>query len=177
MVSATRREVERNEMANAVLSSISLCENELLRAEKQSLLSERMSKLTSQSDAAAPLSGTLSTHVDTDHPRPASNLFRDAMHSALMAVMEERDEAHARMLSAEVLHVHEMEQQRKITGNLTAELELLKESVLRKKQSETKNGAETARKVDRQHDSDASLFLCVSNSLVKFPLARRLHLR
>ena len=157
MVSATRREVERNEMANAVLSSISLCENELLRAEKQSLLSERMSKLTSQSDAAAPLSGTLSTHVDTDHPRPASNLFRDAMHSALMAVMEERDEAHARMLSAEVLHVHEMEQQRKITGNLTAELELLKESVLRKKQSETKNGAETARKVDRQHDSDAEL--------------------
>ena len=156
MVNATRCEVERNEMANAVLSSISLCENALLRAEKQSLLSERMSKL-SQSNAVAPLSGTLSTHVDTDHPRPASNLFRDAMHSALMAVMEERDEAHARMLSAEVLHVHEMEQQRKITGNLTAELELLKESVLRKKQSETKNGAETARKVDRQYDSDAEL--------------------
>ena len=160
-------ENERTKMADSVLSSISLCENELLRAEKHGLLAERLSRMKGKSNTAAPLSATLVTHASANHQPSASNLFRDAMHSALMAVMEERDEAHARMLSAEVLHVHEMEQQRKKTANLSSELEMLKKSVTstgvrtRSSQNPPQNDADPIRRVERQHDTDAELIsLC-----------------
>lgn len=160
-------ENERLKVADSLLSSTSLCENELLRAEKHSLLAERLSRMKGKNETATPLSGTLLTHVSDDHQVSASNLFRDAMHSALMAVMEERDEAHARMLSAEVLHVHEIEQQRKKAANLYDELELLKKTVIstgvrpRSSQSQTRNDADPVRRVERQYDTDAELIsLC-----------------
>lgn len=160
-------ENERTKMAESVLSSTSLCENELLRAEKHGLLAERLSRMKGKSNTAAPLSATLSTHASANPQPSASSLFRDAMHSALMAVMEERDEAHARMLSAEVLHVHEMEQQRKKTANLASELEMLKKSLTsagvrsRSSQNQTRNDTDPVRKIERQHDTDAELIsLC-----------------
>jgi len=150
---------------------MSLCDNELLRAEKQSLLAERLSKLKSLQkgtvidDDACKIFPALVSH---EQLHSASNQFRDAMHSALMTVMEERDEAHARMLSAGVLHVHEMEQQRKKTENLTTELEVLKQSAPTAKGSRSNNSnnekepdPESLRKLKMQRDSDAELIsLC-----------------
>lgn len=163
-------ENQRLERANEVLSSTSLCENELLRAEKQTLLAERLSHLKKQSTnelLKREPSETVSYLVGADQPHSASDQFRDAMHAALMTVMEERDEAHARMLSAEVLHVHQMEQQRKKAENLSTELELLKKSAptngARARNNQNENGPdqETVRKLERQHDTDAELIsLC-----------------
>jgi len=164
---AQQQESLRLAKAREVLSLSSLCENELLRAEKQSLLAERLSKLKSLSnhdtldDTSKKTMSTLNSH---DRPPLATGQFRDAMHSALMTVMQERDEAHARMLSAGVLHVHEMEQQRKKTANLTTELELLKKTAPTKgatSSRQTVQDAETPRNLERQHDSDAELIsLC-----------------
>ena len=155
-------ENERLKVADTFLSSTSLCENELLRAEKHSFLAERLSRMKAESNDTTPL-----IHVGANHQPSASDFFRDAMHSALMAVMEERDEAHARMLSAEVLHVHEMQQQRRKTANLSSELDTLKKSVAstgvrsRNSQSGTRNDADPVRSVERQHDTDAELIsLC-----------------
>jgi len=163
-------ENRRLERANDVISSTSLCENELLRAEKQSLLAERLSRLKKQNTPELlknDPSETVSYRVGADQPHSASEQFRDAMHAALMTVMEERDEAHARMLSAEVLHVHQMEQQRKRAANLSTELELLKTSSPtnsargRSNQNEKVPDPETIRKLERQHDTDAELIsLC-----------------
>lgn len=164
---AKAREEENLRLAKAreVLSFSSLCENELSRAEKQSLLAERLSKLKSlnkpgMADDASNQTRSVSNLISADQ----SSRFRDAMHAALMRVMEERDEAHARMLAAGVLHVHEMEQQRKKTANLTTELELLKKTVpdnVARSHNEKVQDAEALRKLERQHDSDAELIsLC-----------------
>jgi len=161
----------RKEKAHEVLRKMSLCDNELLRAEKQSLLAERLSKLKSLHKGTMiddDASKILPALVNHEQPHSASNQFRDAMHSALMTVMEERDEAHARMLSAGVLHVHEMEQQRKKTENLTTELEVLKQSAPTAKGSRSNNSnnekepdPESLRKLKMQRDSDAELIsLC-----------------
>ena len=56
-------------------------------------------------------------------PGRASQAFHEAVHTVLMQVMAERDESHARMVAAGVLHVHEMEQLRKQVRRLTAQLE------------------------------------------------------
>jgi len=58
----------------------------------------------------------------------ASSQYQEAMHSALMKAMEERDEAHARMVAANVLHVHETEQQKKKVALLAAQLEAAQSS-------------------------------------------------
>ena len=90
-----------------------------------------------------------------------------------MAVMEERDEAHARMLSAEVLHGNEMEQHRKITGNLTPEIKLLK--------SQCRTGNKARRQMAQKLPAKLTsctipmlslFFLGVSNSLANFPARR-----
>lgn len=55
--------------------------------------------------------------------RTASDAFHEAVHTVLMQVMAERDESHARMVAAGVLHLHEVEQLRKQVTRLTAQLE------------------------------------------------------
>ena len=53
---------------------------------------------------------------------PISHQFRDAMYSSLVHLMEERDEAHARMVTADVVHVHEIEQEKKIAQALRRQI-------------------------------------------------------
>jgi hypothetical protein len=155
--------------ANDILSLSSLCETELVRAEYQTILAERLLKSTRQVN--------FNRGDITDEPKPtfhapvsppsASSQFRDAMHAALMKVMEERDEAHARMVSAEVLHVHEMDQQRKKSAHLSTQLETMKKREESKgtkfRDEKEKREAETLRTYESslQHDADAELLsLC-----------------
>jgi hypothetical protein len=114
---------------------ISMAEACLIQAETKALTAEKMAT----EDANETHSGgiaTESTGSVYDFYHPISNHFRDAMYSALMTVMEERDEAHARMVAADVMHVHELEQERNVRKHLSyqlqrrnAELESLKEAI------------------------------------------------
>ena len=55
-------------------------------------------------------------------PSGATQAFHDAVHQVLLQVMAERDESHARMVAAGVLHVHETEQLRKQVSRLKAQI-------------------------------------------------------
>jgi hypothetical protein len=89
------------------------------------------------------------------------------MHSAFMKVMEERDEAHAKRVSANVLHVHEMEQQRKKAAHLATQLETVKRMAAATGQlflsEQEKQETEKLRQFEKnmQQDSEAELLsLC-----------------
>lgn len=72
-----------------------------------------------------------------------------------MKVMAERDEAHARMVSSDVLHVHEMEQQRRKVEHVESQLDVLKRRATANMSSEReKREMETLRRFDRERQND-----------------------
>jgi len=106
---------------------LSLCETQFLRARNQNFLAEKLAESTHRRT----LECLLETMEFTQSPflqNAASSQYQEAMHSALMKAMEERDEAHARMVAANVLHVHETEQQKKKVALLAAQLEAAQSS-------------------------------------------------
>ena len=60
-------------------------------------------------------------------PPSVTEHFHEAMHDALMNVMAERDEAHAQLIAANVLHIHQLEQEKKKNERLRIELEVAEE--------------------------------------------------
>jgi hypothetical protein len=139
---------------------LAMCETQLLLVENQNYLAEKLAETSHRSSSVnlseIPLEISISTSV--------SSQYQEAMHAALMKVMQERDQAHARMVAANVLHVHEMEQQRKKTAQLASQLEVAKNSIT----STTPGGQSTKdsselRRIERQmqQNSDAELLaLC-----------------
>jgi len=131
-------------------------DTQLVRAENKALLAGRLAG--SSSNAALPAVNSIVNQNELS--QPVSHQFREAMYSALMTVMEERDEAHARMVATTVLHVHEMEQQRKAMRRLSEEFDTFK------RQRGSEPSAEHGRKQSRaekqmQQDSEAELLsLC-----------------
>jgi hypothetical protein len=96
--------------------------------------------------------------------QPSSHHFREAMYGALATVMEERDEAHAQMVAAGVLHAHEMDQQQKKVERLRSELD-----ALQSRQSPAAGSSDSSNNVDEirrtaralQEESEAELMsLC-----------------
>lgn len=146
---------EVRESAEKGFSLSAVVEGQMIQAENQTLLLGRLSRNRSSEE---PSPGSLLLPGETV-AHPVSHQFREAMYSALMTVMEERDEAHARMVAAGVLHVHVMEQQKKAVRRLSMELEALKaqrESVA-SEQGTMKSRVEK----QMQQDSEAELIsLC-----------------
>lgn len=144
----------------------SLCEKQLLEAEKNCRLAQQLSGLSvlRRCDKCEDTFTDTQSNYQYFQPLFATSQFRDAMHSALVTVMEERDQAHARMLAAEVLHVHEIEQQRKTMIKVSTELNLMKKMTQNHVDQPTSgidDGSESLRNVQRQNDSDAELIsLC-----------------
>lgn len=105
------------DMENEIHSLMSSCETGLLRAENQNLLAEKIFFTMQNTRPSEPVEAPLLFST-------AMNLskYQDAIHVALIKVMEERDEAHVRMVMNDVLHVHEMDQQRKRMNQLEAQL-------------------------------------------------------
>lgn len=103
---------------------------QLVRAENQSVLAERLA-MTSGRKSAMNTNSRIAGRVAVPFNGPGSHRFREAMYGTLSKVMEERDEAQARMVAENVLHVHEMDQQRKIVQRLQLEVEALKASRLK----------------------------------------------
>ena len=117
----------RQHLVNEVSATSVLCEAELLRAEKKSMVAERLANVAILSAPNAVTSS--STLYEYILPSSTTERFQEAMHSALMKVMEERDEAHANMVAANVLHVHAIEQQKKKFAHLSTQLELAEKQV------------------------------------------------
>jgi hypothetical protein len=118
-------------------SLLSVCQGEILRAETHnSMLEQQQAAETCPvgksvpSMKASPASMSIvsllnvSQHLSLVHPNDKKNSirFQQAMHAALIKAMEERDESHARLIAAEVLFAHELEQQKKKTNRIEAEL-------------------------------------------------------
>jgi hypothetical protein len=129
---ANSRFVERNyetllsNAAREMLAMSSVCQTQLHRLEMDAQLSNH--NLASSSQPTSRQGHRLPTSLPTIHEPllPASVMedLHEAMHTALMKVMAERDEAHAQLIAANVLHVHEMEQERKKTDHLAKQLEV-----------------------------------------------------
>jgi hypothetical protein len=111
---------EGSNLAKEIYTLLSLCEIGILRAENHTNLA---GKLDSTGDAKSPSVPLLEVPPSLSNTATISFDFQDAIHAALMTVMEERDEAHARMVAADVIHIHEMEQQRKKLNQMTAQIQ------------------------------------------------------
>ena len=142
-----------------------LCETELSRVSKQLNWAQQM--CTVHDPKSLMMDGKLSSP-----PRPvasmwaAEHVLEGAMHNALLQTMEERDEAHARLIATEVLHIHELEQKRRQVEALESQLQLSQQhaadSNLFASDKERKQ-FEALRQHDqeRQRDTDAELMsLC-----------------
>lgn len=136
-----------------VLALTSVAEATLVRAENQARAAESLAR-ASKMDDSIPVDGAETKVVF----HPLSQHFRDSMYTALMAVMEERDEAHARMVAADVVHVHEMEQQRKTVRRLSSEMDELRS---KRDAATPSNDMTPQRHRSMQQDSEAELLsLC-----------------
>lgn len=149
-------ETETPENGNAVIQSVypllATTEGLLLRAENQVLLAKRVA-----GTGPEPLLGVPVTEMEESPTLRISSHFREAMYVALIRVMEERDEAHARMVAAGVVHVHEKAALRKSMSRLSAQLDEFR------KRQDGVGVTERLRQVERemQQDSEAELIsLC-----------------
>jgi hypothetical protein len=121
-----------------ILACTVSCENDLVRAETQGRYAQRLiesyqieqgrSKAASVSSkqVAIPtpvlIRTTSQPFLEPLLPSEITENLHEAMHGALMNVMTERDESHAQLIAASVLHMHEMERERKKVNNLTEQL-------------------------------------------------------
>ena len=100
---------------------ISQCQTELANAARTTLIA---------SSLASSMPNVLSTDKDRSEAHLSlssrsgdkKGVLQEAMHKALVAAMTERDEAHAQLVASSVLHVHEMESERKKNDRLTRKL-------------------------------------------------------
>ena len=112
-------------IAEEIWSLSKVCRTEMLRAQGLSDMAERIATSIAE-EAHKQREWTESTVARPLTPPAFSHRLQESMHVALMKVMEERDMSHARLAAAEVLHVHELEQQRKQNARLAAELDALR---------------------------------------------------
>lgn len=137
----------------------SACQVQIQRVENQNFLAQRLAETSfpntrAADDSSTQLSPLLAASVH-------SSTYQEAMHVALMRAMEERDEAQARMVAAEVLHVHEMDQQRKKTAHFAAQMEAEKATSQDDKSFDKAKAMTTRISQQMQQNSDAELLaLC-----------------
>ena len=110
-------------LARQIFELSKVCRTELLRAQGFSVMAERVARSFAEEHARAHKKPSEIAVVEPLTPPAFSQRLQESMHAALLKVMEERDMSHARLAAAEVLHVHELEQQRKQNSRLEIELE------------------------------------------------------
>ena len=119
-----------------ILACTVACENDLLRLETQGYLTQRPTLVvetrkeeqngsleTTRDFAPAPTMRRPLLFLEPLLPSKITESLHQAMHGALLNIMTERDESHAHLIAASVLHVHEIEQERKRVARLTRQLE------------------------------------------------------
>lgn len=140
-----------------------LCETELIRAEKQLLMAHGLAS----ADAASSGASVVEKLTEAKTPQPFTQpLLQEALHTTLIQIMEERDEAHARLIAADVLHIHELEQKRKQLESLESQLTLSRQhaadtNLFANDKERKQLEAMRRHDLDRQRDTDAELMsLC-----------------
>jgi hypothetical protein len=107
--------------ANKVMELSSKCMGELAVAEQNGRLAMNLLGTVPTSNELFYLAEL--SHLEPLLPNHVTENLQEAMHAALMKVMAERDEAHAQLVSASVLHTHTVDQEKKKVEILTTMLE------------------------------------------------------
>lgn len=109
------------------------CETELLRAElcwnSSRQQGHQVPRANDILDRASLVGQLPQPYVEPLLPDKIMETLHEAMHESLMNVMVERDEAHAQLVGASVLHVHEMEQERKKVERLSHQLRVAEKNL------------------------------------------------
>ena len=113
-----------------IFDLLSVCESELLQAEKFSTTT--ISPQGNAEDEFKKKGSASTTVIETEVFKPllppsVTDRFHEAMHEALMKIMAERDEAHAHLIASNVLHIHQLEQERRKNERLQIELKIAEE--------------------------------------------------
>jgi hypothetical protein len=114
--------------AGKILGLLSACETALSRAENAEnaedgeFVAKKISATVPAPVTALSSTAPLLARYEPLLPPSVTEHFHDAMHDALMKVMAERDESLAQLIASNVLHVHELEQERKKNDNMTLHL-------------------------------------------------------
>jgi hypothetical protein len=117
-----------NHRSGAIFSLLSVCETKLLRAEKADSTVSPAKAIDENKDNVASTSTVIKSEVyEPLLPPSVTDHFHEAMHEALMNVMAERDEAHAQLIAASVLHIHQLEQEKRKNERLQIELQVAEE--------------------------------------------------
>lgn len=112
-----------------IFSLLAACSTELLRAETLDAIDQFCpeSEPVPETDVKD-VPSEIKTQVYAPLlPPSVSDRMLEAMHEALVNAMAERDEAHAQLIASNVLHVHEIEQERRKNQKLRIEKELKEE--------------------------------------------------
>ena len=104
---------------------ISKCQSELAKASRQVLMSASVSSampITTGRKKSGQESSALTFGSVTFGSGNKVDAMQNAMHKALTSAMADRDEAHSQLVASSVLHVTEMEEERKKNDRLTRKL-------------------------------------------------------
>jgi hypothetical protein len=116
------QEVMAGDIAGNKLMELSCkCMGELVVAEQNGRLATNLLGTIHTSDEFFYLAEP--SHPEPLLPNHVTENLQEAMHAALMKVMAERDEAHAQLVAASVLHTHTAEQEKKKVEILKAQLD------------------------------------------------------
>lgn len=143
-------------LAEEMFALSAVCRAEILRAEGHSIVAERIATSFTEEALSQREPATVSV-AEPLTPPAFSQRLQESMHAALMKVMTERDMSHARLAAAEVLHVHELEQQRKLNTRLSAELQA---SRVEGKQTPLDNEKDRRTRQMQQSSDDELMSLC-----------------
>lgn len=109
---------------------LSTCEAELLRAENSVAVNSKAEKNVPKAPFPQLAPTPLFLYPKLDKPLlPASvqEQLNQSVHEALISVMAERDESNAQLVGSNVLHVHEVEREKRKNKMLEFELEVAKQ--------------------------------------------------
>uniref|UniRef100_A0A7S2IKJ8 Uncharacterized protein n=1 Tax=Helicotheca tamesis TaxID=374047 RepID=A0A7S2IKJ8_9STRA len=109
------------ELGTDILAISAACESHLAKARNSSLIAQKLASSSSLHTSSPPKELSHDLNLAS---LPVSTSDTSSLREALEAVMAERDEAHAKLISANVLHAHEMEQRRRKIEHLTRKLEM-----------------------------------------------------
>lgn len=110
-------------LARQIFQLSKVCRTELLRAQGFSVVAERVAHSCAEEQTRAQQETSGPVVAGSLTPLAFSERLQESVQAALLRVMEERDTSHTRLVAAEVLHVHKLEQQRKQNARLEAELQ------------------------------------------------------
>jgi hypothetical protein len=110
-----------------ILSLLSACQSELQRIENETAIRKTNKNNDSLSVTKLPPQLTNGMCFDPILPPSLTNILHDSIHDVLLHVMAERDEAHAQLIGANVMHIHSLERERKKNEKLSAEVQMREE--------------------------------------------------